>query len=345
MNKATDDEYTAARQSITLADLSNRTLIQVSGSDRKKFLHGQTTNDIKNLAEDTYHLNAMVNFQGRVQFIFFVIQKSDCIWIDADPNQGPAILAYLDHFLFSENVQIQIIQDYGHFYLQGPNTMAFINVLFPNCSNTPPLTLKKCLINIQNQIIECTTLQLDRWGEKGLSIYISNSHAKLFWNFLIETGKKWNLWPISDQTLETLRIESGWPMVNVDITQNDLLPESNLFSAISYDKGCYNGQEIIARLKTYGQLKHHLAGLTVDNHIDLLPQSKIYLNKKICSHITSTIYSPTLKKTCALAMLPIKTSDQKRIFEIEHNHQYYSAQYTELPFVKGSGCSYIQTSE
>ena len=175
MNKDTNDEYTAARQHITLADLSNRTLIQVSGSDRKKFLHGQTTNDIKNLAEDACHLNAMVNFQGRVQFIFFLMQKSDCIWIDADPNQGPAILAYLDHFLFSENVQMQIIQDYRHFYLQGPDTIAFINILFPNSSNMPPLTLKKHLINIQNQTIECTTLQLDRWGEKGLSIFISNN--------------------------------------------------------------------------------------------------------------------------------------------------------------------------
>jgi len=102
---------------------------------------------------------------------------------------------------------------------------------------------------------------------------------------------------------EIARIEAGVPRFGIDVDETNLPPEAGLEKeAISYSKGCYIGQEVIARIRTYGQVAKTLCGLRLEGDSDSLPTKgdKILCGDKDCGYITSAVWSPTLKANLAL---------------------------------------------
>src|SRR5204863_252374 len=105
--------------------------------------------------------------------------------------------------------------------------------------------------------------------------------------------------PCSEAALDILRIESGIPRFGVDMDETNLAPETGIESrAISYTKGCYIGQEVISRIRTYGQVAKALRGL----ECEVLPKrgDKLLLDGKEVGCVTSAVFSPVLKTNIAL---------------------------------------------
>jgi folate-binding protein YgfZ len=108
------------------------------------------------------------------------------------------------------------------------------------------------------------------------------------------------------EALEIARIEAGIPRFGQDMDESNLPPEAGLEErAISYSKGCYIGQEIIARIRTYGQVTKTLRGLKLTDGLKSLPKKgdKLHRGDQEIGYVTSAIASPTLKSNIALAYL------------------------------------------
>jgi len=135
--------------------------------------------------------------------------------------------------------------------------------------------------------------------------------------------------PSSESALEIVRIESGFPRFGVDMDEGNLAPETGLESrAISYAKGCYIGQEVISRIRTYGQVAKALRGL----RCDALPNrgDKLFLQGKEAGYVTSAVFSPVLKTNIALGYV-----------RREHNAlgtKLDGAEIVQLPFVNPNAC-------
>jgi folate-binding protein YgfZ len=134
-----------------------------------------------------------------------------------------------------------------------------------------------------------------------------------------------------------MRIEAGIPRFGIDMDETKVVTETNLDDAVSFTKGCYIGQEIIARIKYRGHVAKKLTGV----HLDLKPAiesgAKIFsADEKEIGSITSATISPRLKQTIALAYVKYDYLEPGTKVKVVSGVDEYSGIITELPFIRGS---------
>jgi folate-binding protein YgfZ len=136
--------------------------------------------------------------------------------------------------------------------------------------------------------------------------------------------------------LETARIEAGLPRFGADMDRTTLPPEAGLDNrAVSYSKGCYIGQEVIARIRTYGQVAKALRGLRLADDLPALPErgDKLYLGAKEAGWITSATASPALRGNIALGYVRREANGIGTELLLESGGRKTPARIVELPFV------------
>jgi folate-binding protein YgfZ len=129
--------------------------------------------------------------------------------------------------------------------------------------------------------------------------------------------------------METGRVEAGLPRYGADLTEGILFSEADVPDAVSYKKGCYVGQEIVARVKTYGQLKKSRRGLLVDG--GGRPGDTVIDGEKPVARLTSARFSPILQKTAAFAYLRTDVEDGRE-FAVQSGDETLRAVVAPYPF-------------
>jgi folate-binding protein YgfZ len=137
--------------------------------------------------------------------------------------------------------------------------------------------------------------------------------------------------------LEILRIEGGAPRYGIDMDDTNVVTETNLDNAVSYTKGCYIGQEIIARIKYRGHVAKKLSGVMFDGTVEVDPGALINsVDGKEVGRITSVAYSPKLNRTIALAYLKYDYVTPGTDVKAATGNQEFSGTVVELPFVRSA---------
>jgi folate-binding protein YgfZ len=137
------------------------------------------------------------------------------------------------------------------------------------------------------------------------------------------------------QALDMARLEAGIPRFGVDMDGTNLAPEAGIQErAISYSKGCYIGQEVIARIKTYGQVAKALRGMRLANDMKELPMhgDKLFLNGKEVGYITSALASPALKANIALGYVRKEANQIGTELVLKTRGGESTAKIVDLPF-------------
>ena len=134
-----------------------------------------------------------------------------------------------------------------------------------------------------------------------------------------------------------LRIEAGIPRFGIDMDETRVVTETNLDDAVSFTKGCYIGQEIIARIKYRGHVAKKLTGLLVERDVALESDARILsVDDKEIGSITSSTISPRLRHTIALGYVKYDYLNPGTKVKVVALGEKFSATVTELPFVRGS---------
>jgi folate-binding protein YgfZ len=297
-------EYTSLRASVGVIDLSFRGRACLTGNDRQRFLNGQVTNNVKDLQPGQGCYAAVVNNKGKMQGDFYIHALAEELLLDFEPGLTGAMAERLNKYIIADDVRwVDVNPHYGLLSVQGPQAVALLAAMGQSLNFTPPEKVL-CSATLKDaQLGEICIVNLPRTGSTGFDFFAPiNALGPLATRLIAEAGKLSGCmcgW----QAFEIARIESGIPRYGLDMDETNLAPETGIESrAISYTKGCYTGQEVIARIRTYGQVAKSLRHLRLDDTLKTLPQKgdKLVHNGKEVGYITSAIKSPLAKGNLAL---------------------------------------------
>lgn len=318
------------------------TFVRIIGSDAASWLHSQTTNDIEGLATGTGNHNAILDRQGRLQGHFTVHRWEDEFWILIEQSQVDAVLKHLDDHLFIEDVQVEHTEDsLEQLVLQGPKSMAFLASCMDDESGMSSSLLPEEWYGVHPVELfgqEVLAFRLSISGEDGY-VFVGEQGECATLN--AEFSKRGNdivdsPVAIESDAQEVLRVEAGIPRFGVDMDASYRIPETTLErTAVSYEKGCYLGQEVVARLKAYGSVKQALTGLVFENDIaDWNVGCTLQVDGKTIGRGMSKVFSPTLDRWIALAYLNRDHRAPGTVLdiEVEDNSGAVCAEVRVLPF-------------
>ncbi len=310
------EEYWAIRNHSGMADISNLGLLRVTGKDRLSFLNGLLTNEILKMNNGTGVRSALLNTKARVLADLYLYAREDDVVIDAGDVPGTVVNGILQRFIITEDVQVEdITSEFVHLTLQGQqaaeNAGAMFGVAFADMKPLQHKMLGPSMI-----------ANRDRTGQSGYDMIIPNDEAEGVWQSFLLKG----VTPVGLDSLEILRLEAGYPRYGVDVDENIIILEAGYKDAISFNKGCYLGQEVVARATHIGRVNKNLVQFRTNSDHVPGPKSKINSSGKDAGFVTSAAFSPGLKAVVGLGYA-------QRDFAIEGTKLVVESDWGPLPTV------------
>lgn len=298
-------EGAALHDAAGVLDLSFRSRLCLLGADRATFLHGQVTNDVKALKFGEGCYAAIISAKGKMDSDLNIYALADELLLDFEPGLTEAITQRLDKYIIAADVQIvDVAPHYGLLSVQGPKAGAVVNALGLEIPlPTKPLQFSTLTDATLGQLY---LMNQPRTFAGGLDLFVPTDSLAAVADKLVAAAKQVGGRACGWEALEIARVEAGIPRFGVDMDATNLPPEAGIDArAVSYTKGCYIGQEVLARIRTYGQVAKSLRGLRLAGELKSLPLKgdKLYEGEKEIGYVVSAIYSPTLKSNLALAYL------------------------------------------
>ena len=334
---ALTEEHQQAREGCVYFPLEDFCLVEAKGKDTFSFLQSQTTNDVLNLAIGSGLGNALVDRKARLLGNFSLHKTSDTTaLILLEIDQRDTLINQLEEYHFREDIAWNTKTPFNFLVaLQGPKSP----VVLEN------LTGSAVGLHNTNDIFTANIGDLQTWvicknltGEEGYILACSADRKADLLQALHAAGESVGLVSIGTDTRETLRIEAGLPVYGRDMNKTHILPETGLeHTSVSYHKGCYIGQEVIARIKTYGSPAFALMGIILDG--DSLPamDAVIKMKTKKIGTVKSSVYSPSLGKVIALAYLQKDFRSPGQTYDVTLNDEPGRVTTCLLPFYQTAG--------
>ncbi len=327
MNDKFKAEYTAVRESgAGLLEFPNRGLIEVSGTEAIQFLNGLVTNDVKKLEDLAWMLAAFPNAQGRLLALVRILRIGDKFLFDVDAANYEKVLQNLTRFTFAGDFHVADLTDKMRFLaVNGKQAFEIVNrnLQVPNTLETIALTD----VNGAQVIVIRDT----QTAEKGFDLFVPNEFYQTIKDDFLERGAV----ELSEETRKVLRVEAGIPKYGADMDDTTVVLETGLDEAVSFTKGCYIGQEIIARIHFRGHVAKKIAGLILEENVEIAPGDALESTTgKAAGRITSTVFSPALGKRIALALVRYEFLAMETELLVTHGENKFKAKVAELPFVK-----------
>ncbi len=298
-----------AKSDVALFDLGPRAQIELRGKDRQSFLHNFCTNDIKKLSPGLGCEAFLTNIKGRILGHIIVSATDESLWIDSEPGTAEFIVSHLDKYIITEDVTIaDRTTDFTPLLLIGPQSEAWLTSHLSDFT-PPPLWGQ---VNTTLDGVEIMLRRVGFTSQTSFEFLTATPDAAPLRQSIIEGGVP----SMEYEVFAALRIEAGFPRYGVDLTDANLAQEANRTEqAISFTKGCYLGQEPIARLDALGHVNKDLRRLALENGPVPAPGTPVLsTNGDIAGHITSAASSPATGLPIALAML--KTTGSSTVSEL-----------------------------
>lgn len=319
LTSASPDAQTlqAIRSGACFGVLDGYCLLKMEGPDIIRFLQNQTTQDIQGISEGGYSEAAAVDRNGKLQGVFTLYRiQPDRFLALIEASQSENLLDHFSKYKLFDQFTLEQLPEYPYVLL-GPKAIDLKALLEKSKAPKSP------------------TFQI-RWaGLDGVLLLESQEQAEEFSESLAKAQQFAT--PLTKNIQEALRIEAGIPKFGIDMDNQTLFPETGLHEeSVSYTKGCYLGQEVIAKVKTYGRLPKALAGITFPLILNNEEASKLLGtscldNEKPVGTVTSILTDSSLGSTIALAYLGREHRTPGQQLQVgEH-----TVIVTTLPFIAG----------
>jgi len=295
-------ENAALRDRAGVIDLSFRSRLCLTGGERKRFLHGQVTNNVKDLEVGQGCYAALTTAKGRMQSDLNIYCLPNELLLDFEPGLAAAIAQRLEKYIIADDVQIvDVAPHYGLLSVQGPKAGSVVGALGLGV-DLPPEQMRFASVN-DPTLGEIFCMNFPRGQSLGYDLFVPSPALGMASEKLMAAVKGIGGRPCGWQALEMIRIEAGIPRFGADMDETNFPPETGIEArAVSYTKGCYIGQEVIARIRTYGQVAKSLRGLRLADDLNELPKKgdKLFQGEKEVGYITSAVASFAFKVNIGL---------------------------------------------
>jgi folate-binding protein YgfZ len=299
-------EYELLTEAAGLVERSERAKFVVRGGEAVDFLQGQVSNDVESLAPGTGCYATILNHKGKLRTDLRILRGEDFLWLDTEAI-GHAVLRHmLVTYTLGRDVQWEdLTEDHAILSLIGPGA----DDLAPEA---PP----------QDEH-SFTDSGAGLWvrTDLGLDILCGTRRAD-------ELRTELGVEEVSEEAAECLRIESGRPRLGIDMDAETMPQEAGINErAVDFEKGCYVGQETVARLHWRGKPNRHLRGLRLSEPVER--RTELMLGEKVVGRVSSTCVSPRFGPI-ALALVRREAAPGDTVRAGSAN-----AEVVELPFGRG----------
>ncbi|MDY6783242.1 MAG: folate-binding protein [Cyanobacteriota bacterium] len=279
------DAIAAATTRVVLCDRSHWGLLELTESDRTRFLHNQTTNDIQSLKPGQGCDTVIVTSTARTIDLATIYITQESILALVSPGQVPRLIEWFDGYLFPmDRVTLKDVSDkFAIFNLIGPGSDAILQQWGNGAIASQP--------NRSHQLVQLDDVEIRIAVGSGLALpgytlIVPLDNAAKVWSKILEAEAM----PLGDRAWEQLRIRQGRPKCDRELTDTYNPLEAGLWDYISFDKGCYIGQETIARLNTYKGVKQRLWGIRLS--VPVAPETEITADGSKVGILTSVVETP-----------------------------------------------------
>jgi len=315
MFEAVQRESKAARESAGILDASTLGKIDIQGTDASEFLNRVYTNAWSKLAVGKCRYGLMLNEDGMVYDDGVTTRLGENHYIMTTTTGGAAnVLGKLEDYLQTEwpELDVYLTSVTDHFAtisVCGPNSKKIISNVIPDLDlsdeNFPHMSFKNTKIGK----INCRVMRISFTGEHSYEINIQANYANSVWEKCMEVGKDFNITPYGTETMHLLRAEKGFIIVGQDTDATMTPIDLQMDWIVSKKKYDFIGKRSLYRSDTIKDDRKQLVGLLTDNPNEILEEGAQIVadvNKspiEMLGHVTSSYYSPNLKKSIALGVV------------------------------------------
>ncbi len=295
------EAYRAVTNDVGFLDRSSRVRLHVAGPDRAKFLHNLTTNDVKRLGSGRGCEAFVTSPQGKTIGYVSLLAGGDLILVRADPGGLELALPHLQKYGVFDDVTISDASVASfEFHLAGPHAERLFLLVGGD------LPAEGDLDHRDTHLADCPirVVRERPTGRPGLTLIGAAADARRVADLLHEQGNLLGLLDVDPGTADALRIEAGTPFFGTDITADNLPQEVGRDErAINFVKGCYLGQETVARIDALGHVNKVLRGLKLPPESIPTSGAALEVDGKAAGKVTSAAFSPGWGRGLALAFV------------------------------------------
>jgi folate-binding protein YgfZ len=305
----------------------NSGIIRLEGPDRLAWLQGMISNDVEKLQPGQGTYAAHLNAQGKLIGQMAILIEADAIWLTMESSNVSRLLRSLEPMIVMEDVISEdLTARMVSISVIGPHALAVLEKWLGE-----PLNLEKTYDH--REANRCRRIFRD---ELGYTLWVDSDKASLALEEIAAAGAT----VIDEEIWNIIRTESGLPIYGTDIDETTTLPELGE-RGISYDKGCYIGQEVVARIKYIGHVNRRFMGFALEGSIPAAPQSVVRSGGKDVGTITTSVLSPAMGKAIALGFVGRSAAGAGTSVELVFGESKLSAVVSELPFIQTSTWSAV----
>lgn len=293
-------EYAAGTEGCALFDATRKGAIDVRGADAVDFLHRITANDVRALAVGRSQRNLLLSSKGKVLHDFDVFRHDDHVRIAVDAARAKPLADALEMYHFTEKVAFTVVSaTTAPVELVGPRAADVVRAV-ARVADAPD---ERAWTSASFEGAPLVVASLPVAGSRGFRLDAGPERAASLWRALVAAGAR----PAGVVAHDILRVEAGAAAWGADVDENVYPQEARLESAFSLTKGCYTGQEVIAKIDTYGGLNKRLVALRVSHDDPIARGTRLHrLDEgewRDLGVVTSWAYSFVLDTGLALAFV------------------------------------------
>lgn len=324
-------EYDAIRHGAALIDFSPAAKLRLKGKNAIQFLNGLVSNDVKMLEPHQGLFACFPNLQGKVAALTVIYNTRDSLLIELDASNREKVFKNLSRFVpAGEFFLTDVTEELALLSLQGPQAAA---VLSAASNTTIEYTETRTMRSFPIASVEIATR--NRTGAAGFDLFVTTAQAAALRQTLMAHGAQ----PAGQTAFNSARLEAGLPLEPADVNENYIINETNLAETVSYTKGCYLGQEVIARIYWRGQPAKQLKGLLLESAETDLAGAELWANdpqgvlKKV-GDITSHAHSFALEREIGFGYVHRHFLNEGTEFTLRRGEQMIGkAELAATPFI------------
>lgn len=322
MARGWEQNYRAARTTAGFYPVSGRALTALTGDDRNSFLHGMVVSEVNQAPENSWTLSACLTPKGKMLSDLALYHLPDKIWIETEQTLRETVETTLRRYALRAAIELEDLSGrWSILDITGPDAGAFAGEL------PEPGQVVQRMLGDKATFLART----DRPLQPTLRWLVPATLEAAASDSLLAGGAT----RLDPEPAAALRMEAGIPVFGTDVSADNLVLEVPAYRpGISFEKGCYIGQETVARLHARGEkVARYLRGVLTDPVPD--PGSAVMAGGKQVGTVTSTTWSPAAGRHLSLAILHRSAMEHGAVVEILGTEGTIQGTVTELPLQDG----------
>lgn len=299
-------QYSALREACGLWRDPARAVLSLTGEDRVRLLNGLVTCEVKDLSPGQGVRGFLTDVRGHILADVVIRASENRLWLDLPAPEISSIAAHIEKYIVVDRVEVRYAEDRQALTLVGPGSISVLSPLLDGGAvPSSPWSHVEAVLRGHETLLVAD----GHFGIVALTLWSSPASIEELRQGLLATRSSPGFLEVSAAAIEVLQVEEGVPRFGIDFGPENLPQETGLEDTVSYSKGCYLGQEVVARLHHRGQAARRLCRLQAVS--DELPEigGRLLLDGRQAGTVTSAVRSPIGDRVSALAMVQRRAAD------------------------------------